>query len=220
MGYSTSLMDRHPNTPLLEIPYDYNYNLSQKRRGDQDQVWTSPQRNPQKTKFPYGITSKRVGRASVDTSGGSWYFEDELVMSSQGDKFRNNIFMDGYTGGIILMTKREASNMGLTPQQVINLWKEDDLFAKSAKATGTIPSLFFTYRSDGSISGKWKPPIIPPPAPATPPPTKTPPVAEPTPVGNLNPYQLKTTINPKWILLAIVGVGILSAMIFIMRGRK
>ena len=49
------------------------------------------------------------------------------------------------------------------------------------------------------------------------------PVAEPTPesipVGNLNPYQLTTTIEPKWILLAIVGVGILSALIFIMRRK-
>jgi len=35
----------------------------------------------------------------------------------------------------------------------------------------------------------------------------------------LNPYQLTTTIEPKWILLAIVGVGILSALIFIMRRK-
>ena len=78
-------------------------------------------------------------------------------------------------------------------------------------------------------------PIIPPTAPATSPPPLEEvvaqqsttqlqqqiqaPVAEPTPVGNLNPYQLTTTINPKWILLAVVGVGILSAIIFIMRRR-
>jgi len=56
-------------------------------------------------------------------------------------------------------------------------------------------------------------------SPPTPEPTPAP-VAESVPVGNLNPYQLTTTINPKWILLAIAGVGILSAMIFIMRRRN
>ena len=96
-----------------------------------------------------------------------------------------------------------------------------------------------------SISKSTKPPIVPTPVVASPPPAmvelqqqllewreaqQTPaepvyvevpaPVAEAVPVGNLNPYQLKTTIDPKWILLAVVGVGILSAMIFILRGRK
>jgi len=96
-----------------------------------------------------------------------------------------------------------------------------------------------------SISKSTKPPIVPTPVVSSPPPAmvelqqqllewreaqQTPaepvyveipaPVVEPVPVGNLNPYQLTTTINPKWILLAIVGVGILSAMIFILRGRK
>ena len=55
------------------------------------------------------------------------------------------------------------------------------------------------------------------------PPEPTPvaePTPEPVPVGNLNPYQLKTTIDPKWILLAIVGVGILVAIIFTLRGRQ
>ena len=47
-----------------------------------------------------------------------------------------------------------------------------------------------------------------------------PPVPEPVPVSTVNPYQLTTSIGPKWILLAIVGVGILSALIFIMRGKK
>ena len=137
--------------------------------------------------------------------------------------------MKGYSGGLILMTKQQAYEMGMTPQQVINWYNEDKLFYESAKKTNSKPSLFFEYRKDGSIIGKYKPPIIPPPVVVAPPPVMTPPeptpapVAEPTPepvaVGNLNPYQLTTTINPKWILLAIVGVGILSAMIFILRGR-
>ena len=211
--------------------------------GSQSQLWSDPQFPPQKVKFPYavetervcGYTDERTGKfvhkcRGEDRSGGKWYFEDELVMSYAGDKYRNNISMDGYTGGKILMTKQQAYEMGMTPQQVINWYNEDKLFYDSAKKTNTKPSLFFEYREDGSITGKFKPPIIPPPTPPTPPPVMTPPeptpapVAEPTPesvpVGNLNPYQLKTTIDPKWILLAIVGVGILSAMIFIMRGRK
>ena len=239
MAYLQNLRDRHPNKTDLEIPYDYNYDLEQKRRidwsGTQEQIWTSPQRTPMKTKFPYGLSKIQKSRwVSEDTSGGKWYFEDELIFATPADKYRNNSSMDGWTGGKILMTKQEAFNMGMTPQQVINWYNEDKLFYDSAKKTNTKPSLFFEYRKDGSITGKYKPPIIPPPPQPTPPPTKTPPapvaepvpeptpapVAEPTPVGNLNPYQLKTTINPKWILLAVVGVGILSAMIFIMRGRK
>ena len=207
--------------------------------GSQSQLWSDPSYPPQKVKFPYNIKSEKVCGyiqphnqkwtnkcRGEDRSGGQWYFEDELVMTYAGDKYNNNIFMDGWTGGKILMTKQQAYEMGMTPQQVINWYNEDKLFYDSAKKTNTKPSLFFEYRKDGSITGKFKPPIIPPPTPATPPPVMTPPeptpapVAEPTPVGNLNPYQLKTTIDPKWILLAIVGVGIVSAMIFIMRGRK
>jgi len=90
-----------------------------------------------------------------------------------------------------------------------------------------------------SIHKSTKPPIVPTPVVSSPPPAmvelqqqllewreaqQTPAepvyVEIPTGVGNLNPYQLKTTIDPKWILLAVVGVGILSAMIFILRGRK
>ena len=87
-----------------------------------------------------------------------------------------------------------------------------------------------------SLSKSTKPPIVPTPVVFSPPPamvelqqqllewreaqqTPAEPTPEPVAVGNLNPYQLTTTINPKWILLAIVGVGILSAMIFILRGR-
>jgi len=231
-------------TRLLGEPHLTTQGTKGKSRSDwsgtQSQLWSDPQFPPQKVKFPYGLKSKshnvdhrtgKTGRTHQDDdSGGAWYFEDELVMSYAGNKQANNIFMDGYTGGKILMTKQQAYEMGMTPQQVINWYNEDKLFYDSAKTTNTKPSLFFEYRKDGSIIGKFKPPIIPPPTPATPPPVMTPPeptpapVAEPTPepvpVGNLNPYQLKTTIDPKWILLAIVGVGILSAMIFIMRGRK
>ena len=92
-----------------------------------------------------------------------------------------------------------------------------------------------------SISKSTKPPIVPTPVVVAPPPAMVEvqqqladvqllaqqnqqalliSAPEPVPVGNLNPYQLTTTINPKWILLAVVGVGILSAMIFILRGRK
>jgi len=236
-------------------PYSYTFDLLQRNltdwSGKQHQLWTSQQRQPQKTKFPYWTITERVSgyiqphnqkwtnkSREEDRSGGAWYFEDELIQTYVGDKWNRNQWQGGWTGGKILMTKQQASNMGLTPQQVINWYNEDKLFYDSAKTTGTIPSLFFEYRKDGSIIGKFKPPIIPPPVVVAPPPVMTPPVpvaepvpiAEPAPVaepapesvpvGNLNPYQLKTTIDPKWILLAIVGVGILSAMIFIMRGRK
>ena len=226
------------NIRFLGVGHLTTQGTKQKSRSDwsgtQSQLWSNPQFPPQKTKFPYGLTKKKVGRALVDTTEGNWYFEEELVMAYAGDKWNFNVYQDKYTGGKILMTKQQAYEMGMTPQQVINWYNEDKLFYDSAKKTNTKPSLFFEYRKDGSITGKYKPPIIPPPPQPTPPPTKTPPapvaepvpeptpapVAEPTPVGNLNPYQLKTTINPKWILLAVVGVGILSAMIFIMRGRK
>jgi len=228
-------------------PYSFTYDLQGGKiedwSGTQKQLWTSQQRQPQKTKFPYWTITKREKgyiqphnlkftnkERTVDDSGGAWYFEDELIQTYVGDKWNRNQWQGGWTGGKILMTKQQASNMGLTPQQVINWYNEDKLFYDSAKTTGTIPSLFFEYRKDGSIIGKFKPPIIPPPVVVATPPVMTPqapapePAPEPTPepvaVGNLNPYQLTTTINPKWILLAIVGVGILSAMIFIMRGRK
>ena len=230
--------------------------------GHQMQTWTDPQFPPQKTKFPYYIKTRdaRIGnqRASrVDDSGGSWYFEDELVMTYAGNKRDNNIWMDGWTGGKILMTKQEAFNMGLTPEAVVNFYKQDEQFKKRADAVGRKPAYFFDYRSDGSIIGIYKPPIVPPPVPVAPPPelvelqqqlaeaqltpqmiqeviSAPPPepvyievpapvvelTPEPVPAGNLNPYQLQSTIDPKWILLAVVGTGLLVAMIFILRGRK
>jgi len=106
-------------------------------------------------------------------------------------------------------------------------WLTDDTLIRTYDIFSTTGAKEFNRISDVAI--KTIPliisPIIPPPTPPTPPPVMTPPeptpapVAEPTPVGNLNPYQLTTTINPKWILLAVVGVGILSAIIFIMRRR-
>jgi hypothetical protein len=268
-SYVGTLLDRNPNTPLIDIPYNYTYDTDGKVRkdwsGTQSQLWTSEQRNPQKVKFPYAIKSEKVcGYIDVrgyftnkcrgeDRSGGQWYFEDELVMTYAGDKRRNNISMDGWTGGKILMTKQQAFDMGLTPDQVLNYYKQDELFKKRADSVNRKPAFFFEYRKDGSIIGIFKPPIVPPPVVVAPPPALvelqqqlaeaqlTPqmiqqalsapppepvyieipaPVVEPASVGNLNPYQLKTTIDPKWILLAVVGVGILSAMIFIMRGKK
>ena len=175
MAYLQNLRERNPNKTDLEIPYDYSYDIDHKSRkdwsGTQSQLWTSPQRDPQKTKFPYGLSRIQKSRwISEDTSGGQWYFEDELIFATPANKWNNNIYMDGWTGGKILMTKQQAYEMGLTPQQIINLYNEDKLFYDSAKKTNTKPSLFFEYRKDGSISGKWKPPIIPPPAPVAPPP--------------------------------------------------
>ena len=219
-------------TRLLGEPHLTTQGTKGKSRSDwsgtQSQLWSNPQFPPQKTKFD-----------------GNWYFEDELIFSYPADKYNNNIFMDGYTGGKILMTIYEAQAIGLTPDQVLNYYKQDELFKKRADSVNRKPAFFFEYRKDGSIIGIFKPPIVPPPAPVQIPPALvelqqqlseaqlTPqmiktalsapppaPVVEPVPVGNLNPYQLKTTIDPKWILLAVVGVGILSAMIFIMRGKK
>ena len=252
---------------LIDIPYDYKYDMDGKSRtdwsGKQSQRWTSPQRNPQKTKFPYGFSKEtrieyvsppgRNMKVTYDTTPGSaWYFEDELVMTYAGDKRSNNISMDGWTGGKILMTKQQAFDMGLTPEAVLNFYRQDEQFKIRADSVGRKPAFFFEYRKDGSIIGIYKPPIVPPPAPvqipnplteplqalheqlieaqltpqiiqaaiANPQMVQPAPPPEPVPVSNVNPYQLTTTINPKWILLAILGVGILSALIFIMRGKK
>lgn len=114
---------------LLTGEYSTTYDLDQKSRRDwsgyQMQTWTSPQRAPQKTKFPYYIKTIRKGKATYDDSGGKWYFEDELIFATQGDKRNNNVYMDGYTGGLILMTKYEARDMGLTEAQVIANYRSD-----------------------------------------------------------------------------------------------
>ena len=248
-GYTITLRDRNPNTPMIDIPYDYTYDIDGKGRtdwsGTQSQLWTSPQRNPQKTKFPYGITSKKVGRTGVDTSGGQWYFEDELIFSYPADKFHNNIWMDGWTGGKILMTIYEAQAIGLTPDQILNFYRQDEQFKKIADQVGRTPSLFFEYRKDGSITGIYKPPIVPPPAPVQIPNPLSEPLqqlhqqlleAELTPEiiqsALANPQLLQPAhaepevvvadpsgLHPdtKWIVLGVLGVGLLFAIIFLRR---
>jgi len=226
--------------------------LQQKRKTDwsgiQNQVWSDPYYQPQKTKFPYYIKTVKRNRASYDDSGGSWYFPEELIFSYAG----NTNYATGWTGGKILMTKQQAFDMGLTPDAVLNFYNQDEQFKIRADSINRKPAFFFEYRKDGSIIGIYKPPIVPPPEPvqipnplteplqalheqlieaqltpqiiqaaiANPEMVRPAPPPEPVPVSNVNPYQLTTTINPKWILLAIVGVGILSALIFIMRGKK
>ena len=212
------------------------------------QTWTSPQRAPQKTKFPYYIKTIRKGKATYDDSGGKWYFEDELIFATQGDKRNNNVYMDGYTGGLILMTKYEARDMGLTEAQVIANYRSDQAQKKSADKYGyEAPPFFFNYRSDGSIESLYVPPPPPPPVikyievpVEVPPPQK--PVIEPKPepvvevskpepvvevskpepviAENQRVAKVSQTLDMKWILLALVGVGLLVAIIFIMRGRQ
>jgi len=233
---------------LLTGEYSTTYDLDQKRRrdwsGTQEQTWTSPQRTPQKTKFPYYIKTIKKGRATYDDSGGKWYFEDELVMASQGDKKRNNSSMDGYTGGLILMTKYEAREMGLSDSDVLKNYRSDEAVKKNADKYGyEAPHYFFNYRKDGSIESLYVPPPPPPPiikyieveVPATPPPDKVeaPPepvfeVSQPEPVAEeqrvvkvSKPEPVVTSSdNTKWILLAIVGLGILIAIIFILRSKN
>ena len=234
---------------LLTGEYSTTYDLDQKRRidwsGTQKQSWTSPQRTPQKTKFPYGLSERQISRwISQDTSGGKWYFEDELVMATQGDKYRNNSSMDGYTGGLILMTKYEARDMGLTEAQVIANYRSDEAQKKSADKYGyEAPHYFFNYRKDGSIESLYVPPPPPPPiikyieveVPATPPPDKVeaPPepvfeVSKPEPVAEEQRVVkvskpepvVASSDNTKWILLAIVGLGILLAILFTLRSKN
>ena len=249
MAYVQTLLERNPNLQLIDIPYDYNYDMDHKSRkdwsGDQLQRWTSPQRDPQKTLFPYGITSKKVGRTGVDTSGGKWYFEDELIFATPADKFHNNIYQDGWTGGKILMTIYEAQAIGLTKAQILNFYRQDEQFKKIADQVGRTPALFFTYRKDGSITGIYKPPIVPPPAPVQIPNPLSEPLqqlhqqlleAELTPEiiqsALANPQLLQPAhaepevvvadpsgLHPdvKWMVLGVLGVGLLFAIIFLRR---
>ena len=167
-GYVINLKAKHSRFlseggSLIDIPYDYNYDIDGKSRkdwsGTQSQLWTSPQRNPQKVKFPYGIKKiyPKVCRdkrgkiyhrkCSEDASGGSWYFEDELIFATPADKFRNNIWMDGYTGGLILMTKAEAKEMGLTESEVLKEYRADELLHRQAERYGNKAIFFFNYRT-------------------------------------------------------------------------
>ena len=252
MGYLQNLMDRHPTIPALEIPYDYNYNMQGKSRtdwsGTQGQRWTSPQRKPQKTKFPYGLTTTRtrIGNRSqtVDATGGKWYFEEELIFATPANKRDNNIWQSGYTGGLILMTIYEAREMELSREQVIKHYRSDQAVKKNADKYGyEAPHYFFNYRKDWSIESLYVPPPPPPPiikyieveVPATPPPDKieAPPepvfeVSKPEPIAEEQRVVkvskpepvVASSDNTKWILLAIVGLGILIAIIFILRSRN
>jgi len=250
MGYTANLLDRNPNLQLIDIPYDYNYDMDHKSRkdwsGDQLQRWTSPQRDPQKTLFPYGLSKIQKSRwISEDTSGGQWYFEDEVIQTYAGDKFHNNIYMDGWTGGKILMTIYEAQAIGLTKAQILNFYNQDEQFKKIADQVGRTPALFFTYRKDGSITGIYKPPIVPPPAPVQIPNPLSEPLqqlhqqlleAELTPEiiqsALANPQLLQPAhaepevvvadpsgLHPdvKWMVLGVLGVGLLFAIIFLRR---
>ncbi len=231
--------------------YSLTYDLDQKRRkdwsGTQSQSWTSPQRTPQKTKFPYGIitvqvsgfTDERTGKfyhrtRGEDRSGGKWYFEDELIFATPANKRDNNSSMDGYTGGLILMTKYEAREMGLNESQVIQNYRSDEAVKKNADKYGyEAPHYFFNYRIDGSIESIYVPPPPPPPlikyievpVPAPPETVEVPPepvfeVSKPEPVEDERVVTVAKTDNTKMILLAIVGVGILIAIIFTLRGRN
>lgn len=245
---------------LLTGEYSLTYDIDQKMRkdwsGTQMQIWTSPHRIPMKTKFPYMIKTERVsGYVDVrgkfthksrdeDLSGGKWYFEDELIWATPADKHNNNSSMDGYTGGVILMTKYEARKLGLSDGDVLKNYRSDEAVKKNADKYGyEAPHYFFNYEIDGSIESIYVPPPPPPPVikyievevPATPPPDKieTPPepvieVSKPEPVAEEQRIVkvskpepvVASSDNTKWILLAIVGVGLLVAIIFILRGRK
>jgi len=225
---------------ILTGAYSTTYDMDHKNRsghfGKQLQRWTSPQRQPQKTKFPYYIKTKGITRGKVDDSGGAWYFEDELIQTYPPNRTTVNSHMDGWTGGLILMTKYQAREMGLTETEVLTNYNQDVLFDKQAKRYGTKATLFFNYRIDGSIESKYTPPPPPPPVikyievpaevPAPPPKVEVPEepvfISKPEPViaENQRVAEVSQTLDMKWILLALVAVGLLVAIIFIMRGRQ
>jgi hypothetical protein len=232
---------------------DYQtYNTKGKGRkdwsGTQSQLWSSLQYLPLKVKFPYRIKTKitninpstnrfQYREFKIDDSGGKWYFEEELIFATPADKYNNNQWMDGYTGGLILMTKYQAREMGLSEADIIKNYRSDQAVKKNADKYGyEAPHYFFNYGIDGSIESIYVPPPPPPPlikyievqVPA-PPPDK--PVIEPTPepvfeISKPEPIEEERVVtdaktdNTKMILLAIVGVGILIAIIFTLRGRQ
>jgi len=137
---------------FLGEPHLTTEGLKQKSRSDwsgtQRQVWSNPQFPPQKTKFPYWINTTKKGRVTYDATDGKWYFEDELILTYEANKRNVNRYHDGWTGGKILMTKQEASQMGLSHGDILNYYKED-------KNT-PLAFQFFEYRKDGSIIGLKK----------------------------------------------------------------
>jgi hypothetical protein len=234
-------VEHRDNIRYLGEPHLTTQGLDQKRikdwSGTQNQSWSDPYHQPQKTKFPYYIKTVKRNRASYDDSGGSWYFPEELIFSYAG----NSNYATGWTGGKILMTKYEARKMGLSDSEVIKNYRQDETFDKSAKLYGFKPTFFFNYRKDGSIESLYVPPPPPPPiikyieVPTPPPPDKieAPPepvfeVSKPEPVAEEQRVVkvskpepvVASSDNTQWILLAIVGLGILMAIIFTLRGRQ
>ena len=215
--------------------------------GTQRQLLTDRQFPPHKIKFPYLIITERVSgyidargkftqkSREEDRSGGKWYFEDELIFATKSKRQNSNVYQSGWYHGLILMTKYEAREMGLSESEVIKNYRQDELFDKQAKRYGNKATFFFNYRIDGSIESIYTPPTPPPlikyievPV-STPPPDK--PVIEPAPepvfeVSKPEPVEeervvtVAKTDNTNMILLAIVGVGILIAIIFTLRGRQ
>ena len=144
------------NVRNLGVGHLTTYDLDGKTRkdwsGNQSQLWSSDQYVPQKTKFPYNIkrkllpkTGRKGGQQSTDDSGGQWYFEHELIMTYAGDKQRFNASHDQWTGGKILMTKQQASEMNLSHGQIMNYYNQDKNTPSDFQ--------FFEYRKDGSITG-------------------------------------------------------------------
>jgi len=227
---------------------DYQtYNTKGKGRkdwsGSQSQLWSSLQFPPLKTKFPYMIKTKITNinpstnrfqhrEFKIDDSGGKWYFEEELIFATPADKHNYNSFMDGYTGGLILMTKYQAREMGLSESDVLKNYRSDEAVKKNADKYGyEAPHYFFNYGKDGSIESIYVPPPPPPPlikyievpVPAPPPdkPVIEPvfEVSKPEPVEEERVVTVAKTDNTNMILLAIAGVGILVAIIFTLRGK-
>ena len=220
--------------------------------GTQRQLLTEKQFPPHKIKFPYMIITERVkGYLDVrgkfthksreeDRSGGKWYFEDELIFATKAMRKNYNVFQDGWYNGLILMTKYEAREMGLSESEVLKNYRSDEAVKKNADKYGyEAPHFFFDYRIDGSIESIYTPPPpiikhieVPVPAPppdkieAPPEPvfevSKPEPVAEEQRVVKVSKPEpvVASSDNTKWILLAIVGLGILIAIIFILRSKN
>ena len=71
--------------------------------GTQDQIW-----------------DKWFLKAEFPPNSNNWYTNDQLIQSHPPNHFSASCDMKGYSGGLILMTKQQAYEMGRTPQQIIN----------------------------------------------------------------------------------------------------